>query len=320
MQLIAHEEVPLEGRKMEIHELGICPECDQSYPIHRLWCDGCGEGLTRQAKIPTDSEVHRLRRELGASIHLYEQVLHDLKGLSRTDQLEPWLQGKIRDFYRNRVCQTKAQKRAVVVRKCLLSAHDMAIQRGDLEGALIRLREGLDQSPKVTAFKEMRQEIRGRLKDRAVLTRPSDPAPALVPEVHGAMAVRPKPLSSRFVQEEKIPNPAQRFVEEFSGWSRPLRPFLLDNAGWFVGVCLSIAGYVALLTTFWEDIEGNRLLRQCLLFLSLFLTTGLCFSLACYMRVKYAELEASSNVVLIIVSLLTPLVFIAAVLITLVPA
>ena len=87
-----------------------------------------------------------------------------------------------------------------------------------------------------------------------------------------------------------------------------------------VGVFLIIAGYVALLTTFWEDIEGNRLLRQFLLFLSLFLTTGLFFSLACYMRVKYAELEASSNVVLIIVSLLTPLVFIAAVLITLVPA
>ena len=46
---------------------------------------------------------------------------------------------------------------------------------------------------------------------------------------------RLEPFSPSFVQEEKIPSPAQRFVEGFSGWSRPLRPFLLDNAGWFVG-------------------------------------------------------------------------------------
>ena len=308
--------------------------------MHRLWCDHCGEGLTRQAKLLTEAEVHRSRRELNAAIHLYEQVLHDLKDLSRTDRVEPWLHGKIRDFYRNRVLQTKAQERVVIVRQCLLSAHDMAIKRGNLEGALTTLREGLDQSPKVTVFKEMTQEIRRHMKEMQALIRASDAArtpetreviqPVSAPRVPSAMAAeaarmrtfeaRLEPFSPSFVQEDKIPSPAQRFVEGFSGWSRPLRPFLLDNAGWFVGVFLIIAGYVALLTTFWEDIEGNRLLRQFLLFLSLFLTTGLFFSLACYMRVKYAELEASSNVVLIIVSLLTPLVFIAAVLITLVPA
>ncbi len=320
---------------MESHELSICSRCDQTYPIHRLWCDRCGEGLTRREKVLSDSEIHLERRELNAAIHLYEQVLHDLKNLSRTDRVEPWLHGKITSFYRSRVRQMKAQKRALIVKKCLLSAHDLAIKKGDLEGALARLCQGLDQSPNVTAFKEMREEIQRQMQPIQALTRPGEAVPASqqaakVLDGSAAMAAeaarmrtfeaRLEPFVPSFAQEEEIPSPAHRFIEGFSEWSRPLRPFLLDNIGWFVGVFLLIAGYVALLTTFWEDIEGNRILRQFLLFLSLFLTTGLFFSLACYMRVKYPELETSSNVVLIIVSLLTPLVFIAAVLITLVPA
>ncbi len=216
-----------------------------------------------------------------------------------------------------------------------MSAHDLAIEKGDLERALYRLRRGLNELPNVTVFKEMMEEIRGQMKKRQALTRANDAAGApeqgaKVPDVSAAMAAeaakirtseaKPAPFLPSFVQEEETPSPVQRFIEGFSEWSRPLRPFLLDNIGWFVGVFLIIAGYVALLTTFWEDIEGNRLLRQFLLFLSLFLTTGLFFSLAYYMRIKYPELETSSNVVLIIVSLLTPLVFIAAVLISLVPA
>ena len=332
---------------MELNELALCPECDQRYPIHRLWCDHCGEGLTGRAKALTDSEARLLGQKLHRAMELYGQVLHDLEDLSGTDRVEPWLHDEIRSFYKNRLRQTKAEKRALPVRKCLVSAHDLAIEKGDFEGALSRLRKGLDQSPEVTVFKEMIEEIRGQMKEMEALTRVNDAAGApeikeriqaasapeqgeKVPDAFTAMAAeaariktpetKPAPFVPSFVQEEEVPSPVQRFIEGFSEWSRPLRPFLLDNIGWFVGVFLVIAGYVALLTTFWVDIEGNRLLRQFLLFLSLFLTTGLFFSLAYYMRVRYPKLETSSSVVLIIVSLLTPLVFIAAVLISLVPA
>ena len=194
---------------MEVHELGICSECDRSYPIHRLWCDHCGEGLTWRAKALTDSEAHRLRRELNADIHLYEQVLHDLKDLSRTDRVEPWLHDKIRDFYRNRVRQTKAQKRALVVKKCLLSAHDLAIEKGDLEGALARLREGLDESPNVTVFKEMTQEIRGQMKEMQALTRASDAARA--PETKEVIQAAGAPQQgAKRVREPLLPPPSAR--------------------------------------------------------------------------------------------------------------
>ncbi len=332
---------------MEFNELAICPECDQRYPIHRLWCDHCGEGLTRRAKALTDSEAHLLGQKLNRAMELYGQVLHDLEDLSGTDRVEPWLHDEMRSFYRNRLRQTKAEKRALPVRECILSAHDLAIEKGDLDRALYRLRAGLNELPHVTVFKEMMEEIRGQMKKMEALTRANDAAGApeikeviqaagapeqgeKIPDVSTVMAAeaakirtteaKPAPFLPSFVQEEEIPSPVQGFIEGFSEWSRPLRPFLLDNIGWFVGVFLVIAGYVGLLTTFWEDIEGNRLLRQFLLFLSLFLTTGLFFSLAYYMRIKYPKLETSSNVVLIIVSLLTPLVFIAAVLISLVPA
>ncbi len=96
---------------MEFHELAICPECDQRYPIHRLWCDHCGEGLTRRAKALTDSEAHLLRQKLNTAMELYGQVLQDLEDLSGTDRMEPWLHDKIRSFYGSRLRQTKAGKR-----------------------------------------------------------------------------------------------------------------------------------------------------------------------------------------------------------------
>ena len=166
---------------MELHELAICPECAQRYPIHRLWCDHCGEGLTRRAKVPTDSEAYLLRQKLKTAMGLYGQVLHDLEDLSRRDQVQAWLHDEIRSFYRNRWRQTKAEQRALPVRKCLLSAHDLAIEKGDLEGALSRLRRGLAESPEVTVFKEMMEEIRGRIKEMEALTRVRDAAGA--PEI-----------------------------------------------------------------------------------------------------------------------------------------
>jgi len=278
---------------MKFHELAVCLRCDRRYPIHRLWCDHCGKGLTQQARPLTEAEAYPLRGKFNTAIHLYEQVLHDLKDLSGRDRVEPWLHDKIRGFYRNRLRQIEAQKRALSVKQCLFSAHHLAVGMDNLEGALSRLHEGLNQSPKTGVIKEMVKEIRGRMKKMQALTRargaggaPENkeviqaagvPQPgAKVPDVSTAMAAeaakmrvseaKPAPFLPSFVQEEEIPSPGQRLIEGFSEWSRPLRPFLLDNIGWFVGVFLIMAGYVALLTTFWEDIEGNRLLRQCLLF------------------------------------------------------
>jgi len=56
-----------------------------------------------------------------------------------------------------------------------------------------------------------------------------------------------------------------------------------------------------------------------LVYFSLVATTGFFFAVAYFMRIKRPALETSSNVLLIIVSLLIPLVFAAAALTTLVP-
>ena len=126
------------------------------------------------------------------------------------------------------------------------------------------------------------------------------------------------PAAASFAEEE-VPSPTQRWVEAASEWSKVLKPFLLDNVGWFIGAFLIIAGFVVLLTSFWRNIEENQVLMFSLVYFSLVATTGFFFAVAYFMRVKRPELETSSNVLLIIVSLLIPLVFAAAALTTLVP-
>ena len=132
----------------------------------------------------------------------------------------------------------------------------------------------------------------------------------------GGRAVTPVPS---FAEEEEIPSPVQRFVEAFSRESKLLKPFLLDNVGWFIGGFLVIAGFVALVTTLWTGIKEHEILMRSIVFLAVIGSTGLFFALAYFMRLKHPELETSSNVLLIIVSLLIPLVFASAALITLVP-
>lgn len=145
-------------------------------------------------------------------------------------------------------------------------------------------------------------------------------APRAMVEVFVKSAVADRtPVAPSFAEEE-IPSPTQRWIEAASEWSKVLKPFLLDNVGWFIGVFLIIAGFVVLITTFWSNIEENRLLMLSLVFFSLFATTGMVFVLAYFLRVKHPELETSSNVLLIIVALLIPLVFAAAALTTLLPA
>ncbi len=122
-----------------------------------------------------------------------------------------------------------------------------------------------------------------------------------------------------FAEEEEIPSPAQRFIEATSREFQLLKPFLLDNVGWFVGAFLIIAGFVVLIATLWNTIGENPILMRSLLFFALLGFTGLFFTLAYFIRLKRPELETSSNVLLAIVSLLVPLVFASATLITLIP-
>lgn len=130
-----------------------------------------------------------------------------------------------------------------------------------------------------------------------------------------------EPVVATFAEnQDDIPSPHRRWIEAASHWSSILKPFLLDNVGWFVGAFMVVAGFVVLIFTFWGTIEQNRILMQSLVFLALAVATGMFFSLAYFMRLKYPQLETSSNVLLVIVALLIPLVFAAAALTSLVPA
>ncbi len=132
---------------------------------------------------------------------------------------------------------------------------------------------------------------------------------------------RPASTSRRSFAEadDEIPNPTHRLIDAASQWSTVLKPFLVDNVGWFVGAFLVIAGFVVLIVSFWENIEQNRILMHSLVYISLAVATSMFFAMAYFMRLKYPQLESSSNVLLVIVALLIPLVFAAAVLTTLVP-
>ena len=153
------------------------------------------------------------------------------------------------------------------------------------------------------------QEIRSAPQASAA---PATPTPA----GHLEPAVR-----RRFAEdEEEILTPTQRLIDAASKWSTVLKPFLVDNVGWFVGTFLVIAGFIVLILSFWGSIEQNRILMHSLVYFSLAATTGMFFAMAYFMRLKYPQLENSSNVLLVIVALLIPLVFAAAVLTTLVPA
>lgn len=122
-----------------------------------------------------------------------------------------------------------------------------------------------------------------------------------------------------FAPPEEVPSTAQRLIDHTSQWSSMIKPFLLDNVGWFVGAFLVVAGFVVLIVTFWSSIEQNRILMHSIVYCCLTIATGMFFYVAYFMRRRYPELESSSNVLLVIVALLVPLVFAAALLTSFVP-
>lgn len=131
---------------------------------------------------------------------------------------------------------------------------------------------------------------------------------------------RALPQAPTFADDEEVPTVAQRHLEALSTWTNLVKPFLMDNVGWFVGAFLVIAGFVVLIVTFWNTIEQNQILMHSLVFATLFSATSLFFAAAYFMRLKYPQLESSSDVLLVIVALLIPLVFAAAILTALLPA
>lgn len=133
--------------------------------------------------------------------------------------------------------------------------------------------------------------------------------------------VRQRVLAASFANddEQDQPNPTQRLIDATSQWAAVIKPFLLDNVGWFVGAFLVVAGFVVLIVTFWGSIEQNPILMNSLVYASLLVATGVFFSAAYFMRLRYPQLQSSSNVLLVIVVLLIPLVFAAAMLTSLIP-
>lgn len=139
-------------------------------------------------------------------------------------------------------------------------------------------------------------------------------------EARGASEQPQSPAPSHsFTEAEEDLHPTQRQIEAFSQWTL-IRPFLMDNVGWFVGAFLVVAGFVVLIVTFWNTIEQNQILLHSLVYGATLSTTGLFFALAYFMRLKYPRLESSSDTLLVIVALLIPLVFAAAMLTALIPA
>lgn len=131
--------------------------------------------------------------------------------------------------------------------------------------------------------------------------------------------VEPEPVELEPVELEPVelgPSTWERIVETTSEWSSLLKPFLLDNVGWFVGAFLIIAGFVVLIVAFRQDIGENPILMWSIVFWTLMSTTGAFFALAYLIRRRYPQLETTSNVLLTIVALLIPLVFAAAALTT----
>lgn len=116
-------------------------------------------------------------------------------------------------------------------------------------------------------------------------------------------AIASRPTGPSFdEQQDDVPSPARRLIDAASEWSSIIKPFLLDNVGWFVGAFLVVAGFVVLIVSFWGTIQQRPILMHSLVFISLAVATTVFFIAAYFMRKKYPRLESSGNVLLVIVA------------------
>ena len=217
------------------------------------------------------------------------------------------IEGQIRERKR----REQAQRVAKILAAARISLRDSRFQE-----AQDTLKKALWHDPNNSELAAELDKVQSLIQQEERRVTVAEPAAEPEPVKEPAPMVAPAPS---FAEEEEIPSPTQRFIEAASREFQLLKPFLLDNVGWFVGAFLIIAGFVVLITTLWNTIGENPILMRSLLFFALLGFTGLFFALAYFMRLKHPELETSSNVLLAIVSLLVPLVFASATLITLIP-
>ncbi len=332
-----------------------CPQCGLNNPLHRLWCRQCTAPLPQQV-VPLQFSAPQAD---AAREKLYQQIITDLNSLRDDHKVNDAKYETISAFYQQQLTQIKSERlerqRIHVAHECLAKArkagHNAQYQLAisllqetiakhqptqPLEDALAEL---IVKQSESTQADRLARQVEDIVVATVVYSSGADsvgqqtfadstpdkleavPSKQVV-ERKAPVALIPQPtISASFAEEVEEPtNPAQRFIDATSKWSSVLKPFLLDNVGWFVGAFLVVAGFGILIVTFWSSIEQNQILMHSLVYASLAAATGAFFSTAYFMRLKYPELESSSNVLLVIVTLLIPLVFAAAMLTSMIPS
>jgi hypothetical protein len=262
---------------------------------------------------------------------LYRAVLDDLARLAERGEAPAEIESAIRGFYEQRLaaCRSECARRErahTVAARLAEVRHLIRTEPNDPRRALARAEIALHELPDEPALAAAVEEIRARIAAGATNPPrgPSEPIfaaagrPAAVARRDGGETPpargRGRPVVPAALPiDDEIPPPAHRVVEAASRWSSALRPFLLDNVGWFIGAFLILAGCGVLVTTFWRNIDESELLKHSIVFLGLFVTTGAFLGAAYAMRLRHRDLETSSNVLLFIASMLVPFVFATAV-------
>lgn len=337
-----------------------CPQCGKSNESHRLWCRHCQSPLPQEFEQPqsSDPQTDVSRQKLyQQSIVDLKSLRNDLKVNDALYQtIFAFYQQQLTQIESARLDRQRTREAHACLSKARKAGHNAQYQLGirvvqealaqhqtiyPWEEVLAELTAQQLESERAERLarqvEERRQEAQRPIQDKEfeLVTAKLEPPQVLEPPQlmdHSAskQVVENKPpvvvvaqpkLSASFAEELDEPtSPAQRFVDATSKWSTVLKPFLMDNVGWFVGAFLVVAGFGILIVTFWSSIEQNQILMHSLVYASLAIATGAFFSTAYFMRLKYPELESSSNVLLVIVALLIPLVFAAAMLTSMIPS
>jgi hypothetical protein len=337
-----------------------CSQCGKNNESHRLWCRHCAAPLPQEFELPQFSnpqadasreklyqqsitDLNSLRDDLKVNDALYQTIFTFYQQQLTQIESARLDRQRTRDAHE---CLAKARKaghnaqyqRGIrLVQEALaqhqtihpwdevlaeLTAQQMESERVERLARQIEEKkqeaQRLIHEKKSELAKAKYEQAQGleppRLADRSASKQVVQNQPPVV------VVAQPK-LSASFAEQVDEPTtPAQRFIDATSKWSTVLKPFLLDNVGWFVGAFLVVAGFGILIVTFWSSIEQNQILMHSLVYASLAIATGAFFSTAYFMRLKYPELESSSNVLLVIVALLIPLVFAAAMLTSMIPS
>lgn len=145
-------------------------------------------------------------------------------------------------------------------------------------------------------------------------------APAILPPL--PVLGKPVPVHSPAIPEKRKPKPplvSHHWKEGTTRWVKALKPFLLDNVGWFVGGFLVLAGFSYLIATLWNTMSQNPILWRTFVFLCLFGSTGFFTFLGHYLLKKHPNLELSGMVFLTMATLMFPMVMVCAMMIALLP-